>query len=194
MILKDLYIMLTRNETLFCKLITLYTGQTYAHSSLLFAEDFTQGYSFSRKYINNPFIGGFMLETYEPWLKKFPHSKCCVYKLQVTQEQYDEVYKMVHSFYEEREKYTYNILGVVGRVFNLEISPENSYFCSQFLAYVLQESGVLDLGKKPICVTPSDFVGHPDLTLIYEGSLSRLIKDPSLATNPYLNVTRELAF
>lgn len=178
--MKTLYIMLTRNQTLFCKLITLYTHQPFAHVSLLFDNDFKYGFSFSRKNINNPFIGGFKKEDYPEWVKKFPSTSCRVYTLTVNDEVYDQLYDDVQRLYEQKDLYTYNILGVIGRCFKLRIEPKNSYFCSQFVSYLLTTHNILSFDKDPICTTAGDFIDHPSLTLLYEGSLAHLVNAPTV--------------
>lgn len=185
-LMKTMYIMLTRTASVLCKVITAYTKDPYGHVSILFAEDFTEGYSFSRKYMNNPFIGTFNLEHYPTWIRKFPNSTCCIFALEVEDDIYDLVYHTVHTFYADKDKYSYNFIGLVGRTFNMKITPENSYFCSQFVSFILEEAGALYFGKEPICVTPGDFYRHPDLKLIYEGSLTELFAGKNMPQSSYL--------
>lgn len=179
--MKTLYIMLTKNNTLFCKLITTFSRHPYAHVSLLFSDNFTEGFSFSRKNINNPLIGGFKLENYPLWVAKFPTTYCQIYTLEVSDSIYQNLHNTIHNLYNEKDKYTYNLVGVIGRTLHLRIAPENSYFCSQFVAYILGETDTLHFDKPHICVTPEDFATHPSLSLTYEGPLSDLLSDPTLA-------------
>ena len=176
--MKTIYIMLTSTESVFCHLIKQYTPEPYAHVSLLFSQDFNYGYSFSRKKIRNPFIGGFMREDYINWVAAFPKTQCQIYQLDISKVQYEKLIAILSNFFIEQEKYKYNILGVVGRLFNLKIEPDYSYFCSQFVSYILSEAGVLTFEQEPILTTAKDFRIHPDLQLIYEGFLDRLLDDP----------------
>lgn len=179
--MKTIYIMLTKTESVFCSLITSYTREPYAHVSLLFTDDFSNGYSFSRKKIHNPFIGGFMNEDYTRWVHAFPRTECLMYTLEVSDESYQSLGKQIESFMAEQDKYTYNTLGVIGYLFNTKIQPKNSYFCSHFVSYILREAGALYFDKDPFFTLAGDFRKHPDLKLIYEGPLNQLVANPYLA-------------
>lgn len=184
--MKTLYIMLTKNQTVFCKLITSYTKQPFAHVSLLFDSSFVEGYSFARKNIDNPFIGGFKKENYPLWVAKFPSTYCRIYTLEVEDSVYTNLLDHIHTLQLNKEDYTYNIAGVVGRCFKLRIKPKNSYFCSQFVSYMLITHGALAFDKDPICITAGDFMTHPALNFVYEGYLNKLIASPSLITSSLL--------
>lgn len=176
--MKTIYIMLTKTDSVFCHLINQYTHEPYAHVSLLFSDDFTYGYSFSRKKIRNPFIGGFMREDYLKWVVAFPNTQCQMYQLNVSDAHYEKLIQILSRFCLEQEKYKYNILGVIGRLFNLKIEPKYSYFCSQFVSYILSEAGILKFDQEPILTTAKDFRTHPNLELIYEGFLTDLLANP----------------
>ncbi|MEG0014909.1 MAG: hypothetical protein RR324_05725 [Cellulosilyticaceae bacterium] len=178
--MKKLYIMLTKTESVFCTLIKSYTREPYAHVSILFSNDFKFGYSFSRRNIKNPFIGGFMREDYIKWTDQFPQTECQVYELETTDEKYTMLYNRMQEYYAEKEKYKYNFVGVIGYLFKLKIEPKNRYFCSQFATYILGETDILHLDKEPICTTAGDFKKHKDLSLIYEGNLRELVDHPTL--------------
>lgn len=178
--MKKIYIMLSKTESVFCALINSYTKEPYAHVSLIFSDDFKSGYSFSRKNIHNPFFGGFMIENYVRWVKKFPLTECRMYELYIPEENYTRILNKLAEFELEKEKYKYNLVGVLGYMFNIKIQPKYRYFCSQFVSYILQETQTLDFGKEPICTTAIDFKNHPQLALIYEGYLNQLIANPSL--------------
>ena len=179
--MKTIYIMLSKTESVFCSLITSYTREPYAHVSLLFDDDFSNGYSFSRKKIRNPFIGGFMNENYARWVEAFPATECLIYTLNVTDESYALLKHQVKCFKYNQQKYKYNILGVIGYMFNIKLQPKNSYFCSHFVSYILRESKALYFDKDPFFTTAGDFRRHPDLHLIYGGYLNKLVDNPYLA-------------
>lgn len=179
--MKTIYIMLSKTESVFCSLITSYTHEPYAHVSLLFDDDFSNGYSFSRKKIRNPFIGGFMNENYPRWVAAFPKTECLMYTLDVTDESYHLLKQQIEDFKSEQKKYKYNTLGVISYMFNVKLHPKNSYFCSHFVSYILREAKALYFDKDPFFTTAGDFRRHPDLHLIYEGYLNKLVDNPALA-------------
>lgn len=179
--MKTVYIMLSKTESVFCSLITAYTHEPYAHVSLLFDDDFSNGYSFSRKKVRNPFIGGFMNENYPRWVQAFPGTECLMYTLEVTDESYLLLKAQIECFKSEQDKYKYNRIGVLGYMLNIKLQPKNSYFCSHFVTYILREAKALYFDKDPFFTTAGDFRKHPNLHLIYEGHLNKLVDNPHLA-------------
>lgn len=179
--MKKVYIMLSKTDTIFCSLIQRYTKEPYAHVSLLFSDDFKFGYSFSRKKVKNPFLGGLMKEDYFKWVEAFPETDCLMYELEITSKQHQALITIVDRFYSKQQQYKYNLPGVIGNLFHIKIAPKNRYFCSQFVSTVLEEAGILSFDKDPLFVTAIDFKNHPRLNLIYEGSLMALLH----ATNTY---------
>ncbi|MNJ58969.1 hypothetical protein D3C77_546280 [compost metagenome] len=80
--------------------------------------------------------------------------------------------RVLQIFIRSRNKYLYNILGVVGIALKEPVEFSNSYFCSQFVAEILERSGIKLWDKLPALVTPDDFRKCSRLKLIYEGKLS----------------------
>lgn len=169
---KEVYILLTYTGTLFSKGIKLYTKNKYTHVSLSLDHNLESVYSFGRKYPFNPLIGGFVKEdmkkgTYS-W---YPFTDCVVYRLKVTNEQYENIKEIIKQFESSSEKYKYNLLGFVGVVFNVPIETKYHYFCSQFVAKVMEDSNINLFNKHNSLVRPSDFQKSPYLEKIYEGML-----------------------
>lgn len=70
MVEKKGYILLTDTGTLFTKFIRLYTHQPYNHASIAFTSDLSEIYSFGRKHMRNPFVGGLCGRKYRNWFIK----------------------------------------------------------------------------------------------------------------------------
>ena len=79
--------------------------------------------------------------------------------------------RVLHIFIRSRQKYMYNLLGVIGITLKEPVEFSNSYFCSQFVAEILQRSGIKLWDKLPALVTPDDFRQCEQLKLVYEGML-----------------------
>ena len=63
-------------------------------------------------------------------------------------------------------------------MFNLELDRKNAFFCSHFVAALLEESGVKINKQKPLSlVTPDDIKESTSLELVYEGKLSSYFAD-----------------
>ena len=71
--------------------------------------------------------------------------------------------------------YSYNLAGLIGIVFKNPPLPEKTAtFCSQFIASLLQKSGVHDFSKDASLVAPWEFLMIPGLTVVYRGKMRYL--------------------
>ena len=175
---RSVFILLTNTGTLFTKSIQSYTKAPYNHASISFDRELTELYSFGRKHPNNPLSGGFVKESIQTGTySKFPNTTCVIYELKVTEREVAKMKRVLNIFIRSRQKYLYNILGIFGIVLNEPIEFSNSYFCSQFVAEMLQRSGIKLWDKLPALVTPDDFRQCGRLRLMYEGKLNEF--DPA---------------
>ncbi|WP_433941842.1 hypothetical protein [Paenibacillus lautus] len=170
---QSVFILLTNTGTLFTKVIQGYTRAPYNHASISFNRELSELYSFGRKNPNNPLNGGFVKEDLKTGtFSKYPSTTCVIYELQVSERDIAKMKRVLQAFIRKDKKYFYNILGVLGIALKEPIEFSNSYFCSQFVAEILQRSGVRLWDKLPALVTPDDFRQSERLQLIYEGKLS----------------------
>ena len=169
---REVYIMLSQTRTYFARLIKLYTREPYAHASIAFDEDLEEMYSFARLRPKNPFISGFLEEDITSGVfGACTETTCCVYSLKVTEEQYARLKSEVEIFKKNRNKYSYNFLGIVGVMIHKPINSENRYFCSQFVAYILDRGGINLFNKDIGLVRPFDIRVCPKLKKVYQGKL-----------------------
>ncbi|WP_110930719.1 C40 family peptidase [Paenibacillus bouchesdurhonensis] len=170
---RSVFILLTNTGTLFTKIIKGYTRAPYNHASISFNRELSEMYSFGRKNPNNPLNGGFVKEDIKTGtFSKYPNTTCVIYELKVSEREVEKMKRVLHIFIRSRNKYLYNILGVVGIALKEPVEFSNSYFCSQFVAEILDRSGIKLWNKLPALVTPDDFRQSDRLHLIYEGKLS----------------------
>lgn len=171
----NIYILLTRTNSTLSRAIASHTKEDYVHASIVLDNHLEYGYSFSRRKMNNPLVGGFVKEEYAQWVEYFKDVQCCIYELEVTGEQYKEIEKIIHAFYEDQEKYKYHFWGLVAQSFKIDYERKNRFFCTQFVAHVLSESGALKLDKQPLHTRSEDFRNHEKLKLVYEGALKPVL-------------------
>ncbi|HEY4432294.1 MAG TPA: hypothetical protein VGN87_14790 [Paenibacillus sp.] len=170
---ESVFILLTNTGTLFTKLIQGYTKAPYNHASISFNRELSELYSFGRKHPSNPLNGGFVKEDIKTGtFSKYPNTTCVLYELQVTPREVVKMERVLQVFIRSRQKYLYNILGVIGIALKEPVEFSNSYFCSQFVAEILERSGIKLWNKLPALVTPDDFRQSDRLKLIYQGKLS----------------------
>lgn len=170
--LRSVYILLTNTGTLFTRMIRVYTRAPYNHASIAFDRELTELYSFGRKNPYNPLDGGFVREDIRTGtFSRYPNTTCVIYELKVSPREVEKMRRVLNVFIRSREKYLYNMLGIVGVAFKEPVEFSNSYFCSQFVAEILSRSGIKIWSKLPALVTPDDFRQSERMTLVYEGVL-----------------------
>lgn len=174
---KEIYILLSNTGTLFSRTIKLYTKAPYNHTSIGFDMELKELYSFGRKKPNNPLFAGFVRENMRHDF--FRNATCCIYKLTISDNEYLSIRHLLEEFKIEKEKYRYNLIGLLGVMLNYPIKRDYHYFCSQFVATLLQESGTCYFDKDLGLVKPSDFHYLKNATLIYEGTFYDYISEIS---------------
>lgn len=150
-----------------------YPGDCYSHISLSRDSKLGNMMSFARKEIDNPFNSGLIKEDIRTGM--FEHKKdvseIAVMELKITNEQYEKLSQSMDRYWENRDQYGFNFLGLASMLFcGRGLAQENRFFCSEWVATVLQESGI-DIfdGKKPKDIRPFDFYGALKDNITYEG-------------------------
>lgn len=170
---RNVYIVLSQTKTYPARAIRLYTHEPYAHASIAFDEGLEEMYSFARRGRYNPFNAGFIREYIDKGVfGRFNTTTCSIYRLQITEQQYTCLRKEIDIFNQNKNDYSYNYIGLIGAAFNIPVRARQRYFCSQFVAYVLERSGINIFNKNYALVKPRDIRINPALDTIYEGRLS----------------------
>lgn len=172
---KNIYIVLTANETLFSTVIGWFTRAPLNHASLAFDGQLREVYSFGRKKAHNPFIGGLIRENFRDSF--YRDSECAIFQLKVTSEEYDRMYSLVQSMMSEQERYKYHLLGLLGVLLNVRLEREDAYFCSQFVASVLEQGECSPVAKPACFVRPDDFSAALRTRRIYKGKLVPFVRN-----------------
>ncbi|GGB69127.1 hypothetical protein [Fictibacillus barbaricus] len=165
----EIYIVLTDTKTLFTKVISKFTNHPLNHASISFDKKLIDVYSFGRKEPNNPFIGGFVKENMQN--KLFKRSYCKVYRCKVTPFQYKLMQSYILRIEKEQKNFKYNFRGLFGVILNKEFEQKNAFFCSEFVAKVLNVGGIPIIKKSDSLMTPYDISCSTDLHLFYQGPL-----------------------
>lgn len=165
-----LYILLTDTGTVLNRLIKMYTKDPYNHVSIAFDPELNEVFSFGRKKMNNPIIGGFVRENIDHML--FRNANCAIYELDCSDIMaYWRVREYIRKFELNQENYRYNLLGLLGVMFHVNIERNDAFFCSQFVASIFEYSGIPLFAKPCVFVTPGDFMTASSLKLVYSGRL-----------------------
>jgi len=185
---KKIYILLTDTGTLFTRLIKLFTKKSFNHASISFDRSLSEVYSFGRKTPSNPFIGGFVKENMESHF--FNLAKCRVYSCTVSTSQYEKMRCFIQKVNDNKALYRYNLLGLFAILLNKQMTRKNAFFCSQFVATVLQEGECVHFSKPPSLITPQDLITGNDLQFVYDGDLKnyRELEQRDRSPRPLLSI------
>lgn len=168
--MKQIYVVLTHTGTLLSRIIKCYTKDEFSHCSISLDIELKEMYSFGRLNPYNAFWGGFVHEYINKGtFKRFYKTKAKIYSLDVTDEQYEKVKNNVIKIQKNKKEYKFNILGLFAAGFHKKIGEEHSFYCAEFVKYVIENAGI-NTGL-PEVVKPEDFKSMKELIEIYSGLL-----------------------
>ena len=175
--MRKIYIILTHTGTVLSRIIKYYTKDEFSHVSIALDPDLKEMYSFGRLNPYNPFWGSFVHEEiHKGTFKRFKRTKTEVYSLFVTDDQYEKDRKIIEYFNDNKEKYKFNILGLICVSIHKKIKRKNSFYCAEFVKHVLKASGVSEVNDLPQIIRPENFKQIQGLRLEYEGLLRKYKK------------------
>ncbi|MBQ3145167.1 MAG: hypothetical protein IJB90_01050 [Clostridia bacterium] len=166
--MKKIYIVLTYTGTVLANIVKFYTKERYSHVSIGLDSELKELYSFGRLNPYNPYKGGFIHEGINKGtFKRFRKTIGAVYSLEIENKQYEKIVKTIEKVKNNKEKYKFNIIGLFSVSINRKYKKENSFYCAEFVKYLLEKS----FNKKllPEIVKPMDFLELDNLELVYEG-------------------------
>lgn len=181
---KKVYILLTHTGSLLSRLIKRYTKEPYSHVSIAFDHDLNEVYSFGRKNPRNPLIAGFIEEDIRHGTYSiFSETTYSLYSLDVDSVQYGKLKDTMLEFEKIKERSSYNLMGLLGVYIGYPINRTYAYFCSQFVAFAFEQSGIFVFNKPFGLVTPKDFRTCCDFNLVKTGKLIYFNSDENLQQN-----------
>lgn len=165
----EVFLVYSANKSLLSKMIQFYTKETYNHVSISLDKELVSTYSFGRKKMSNPLIGGFVQEDF--WDPFFLTSECAIYSLDITEKEYNKLLSLIEFFEKNKALFKYNFIGLLALSLQYNLERENAYFCSEFIATLLSESNVTSFDKENQFITPQDLLELHGLEKIYEGDM-----------------------
>lgn len=166
-----IYVALTRTNTIMSKLIELIKKDEYTHAAISLDKNLSSMYSFGRKYTYNPFIGRFKKEELDKGIYNFQEVlPGAIIEIEITKEQYEKAQNILNHFILNSELYKYNYKGLINNLLKREEYRDDRFLCSEFVYYILQESGIVDLNLSRNLVTPQD-LSKINGRIIYKGDL-----------------------
>lgn len=175
--MKQIYIVLTHTGTALSTIIKYYTKDEFSHVSISLDEELEEMYSFGRLNPYNPFWGGFVHESIKNGtFKRFKNTRTDIYSLNIEDEQYNKLVKIINHFKMNTQKYSFNILGLACVSIKRKIRRKNNFYCAEFVKHVLKSAGITSVAELPEIIKPEDFKKIEGLQLEYKGLLKKYIK------------------
>lgn len=166
-----LYIVLTRTNTIISKLIQMFKKDKYTHAAISLDNELDHMYSFGRRNPYNPFIGRFRKEDINEGVYGFCKSlPGAIIEVEVTQQQYEKAKELLTEFISHSDRYKYNYRGLIHSLLDKPLYIEDRFLCSEFVYYILKESGVSDLKIPRNLVRPQNLLTIEG-KIIYQGDL-----------------------
>lgn len=173
--MKNIYILLTRSDTIVSRAILFCTGADYTHASLAYDGELNSLSSFARRDPRFALPAGLVRENIcDGFYALHGGIPCMLLSLTVSDEAHRRIAERVESMLSVREEYGYSLLGLLTCFSGLPWERQRRYFCSQFVASVLTESGAVTLPKPPSLMHPCDFLDLPGARCLYQGPVSGL--------------------
>ena len=170
--MKKIYIVLTYTGTILSKIIKTYTKDEFSHVSISLDKELKQMYSFGRLNPYIPFIGGFVHEDINRGtFKRFKKTTTEIYSLEISDEKYEKIHNLIKDIQNGKKTYKFNVIGLFAVGVKKRIKTENSFYCAEFVKYLLEQSEIRN--DLPEIIRPQNFKELDDIKLEYKGKLKK---------------------
>lgn len=169
-----LYIVLIRTNTVLSRLIHYIKNDEYTHAAIALDKELNNMYGFGRKVAYNPIIGGFNKEKLDEGLYKYQKTlPGVIMEVEVSKEQHEKAKSLLANFISNSHLYKYNYKGLVYGLLHKEVRNDNRFLCSEFVYYILKESGITDFNISRSLVRPQNLLNIKS-KIVYQGNLKDL--------------------
>ena len=171
--MKQVYILLSRTETLPSRVIHSATGGSFTHASIALTPETDRFYSYARRKLHNALNAGLLVENVHKFVfALYPDCHCRLYAVEVSDQSYQKIQSHLAHFMNHYKKAKYNFAGIVPLRMGIRWRRKFRLTCSQFVALMLSNAKEIQLPKDPYLMLPNDFLKIKNMKLIYDGTLS----------------------
>lgn len=117
------------------------TRERYNHVSIATEADLSTLYSFARRYYHTPFYGGFVTEHPSRYRHGGTTASICLYRLPLTQSQWQKLQAILTPMRSHQERYLYNHLSALAAPLGRKIPVRDAFTCAEFTVSVLSQLG-----------------------------------------------------
>ncbi len=198
--MKNIYVILSATPTMMGKFIRVITRSCYNHSSISLTEGLEEMYSFARYRASNPLVGGFVRE-FPQRLSPGGNGEDVyikVYKIPISDKQFEEIRKFIYSIRDDREENIYNTLAALGIFLGHRFNTYKAYTCSDFVAESLSKGSIISDSCISKNIVPDEMQKFLDKYTVFCGYLKNY-KPVSYSSQDYseyylkLGLIREVA-
>ena len=173
--MKKIYILLSSTGTFPARAVRLFTHCKYSHVSIALVPSLGKFYSYARRKIHNPLIGGLVEENTKCGIfGLYPDGKCQLLEMHVDDAVYDEVSKTLNFYLDNYDKCKYNFGAILPMALGIEQKLKFRMTCSQFVAHLLESTKACALPKHASIMRPSDFFKISNIKCVFNGKLKDL--------------------
>ncbi len=156
--MKKVTVLLTRYSDWISNFVYHIAGHGYTHASLGLEDEPGVYYNFNYK--------GFCVETLEKHRRRgVEKSMSC--EVEVSDEAYQRMQEQIEQFKKRRAELNYTRIGVAFCLMHLPFRWKGHYFCSQFVAELLQVTGAVKMKKRAELYLPNQLFA--ELTQVSRG-------------------------
>ncbi len=157
--------------TYFSKFLRVMTRKPYTHVSVSLKESIDLMYSFGRRSLIFPVRAGFVYETFDKGILAKYNAYGEIFEVEVDETRYERLLEEIKKFEDNYKKYKYNFIGLPFMMAGKVLPRRYHFVCSQFIASLLENSGIHQFSKSWSLVRPMDFMEIEDMKLVYSGDL-----------------------
>jgi Orthopoxvirus protein of unknown function (DUF830). len=161
---KIITVLLTRYYSTFSDFIYWMSGKGYTHASLSLDVTNENFYSFN--------FNGFCIE--HPKKHKRRSGKSVCYRLEITPECYEKIKDRIEKIESEKDSWYYSKIGIFLCLLRIPHKRKKHYFCSQFVADMINLSENITLKKNSSLYLPN----HLNFELENQSCLKEIVYDP----------------
>lgn len=171
---ENIYFILTNTKTYLGKMIQSVLEVDYNHISISFEDNFNKVYGFGTNSDENEM--GFIIERFDKGVYRDNNGEYMTLEMKVTPEEKKKIIKNLNFYIDNRNKLKFNKVGLFANAVGIAHNPNHAFFCSQFIAKLLEDSGIKLFDKSYGLVRPSDFMFHPSIKEIHKGFLKNRLR------------------
>lgn len=172
--MKEIFLFTSSTKTKVSKMVAVLTKSKTTHTALCLNGKFDNMYTFGRKTLK-VFPAGLVHENIRTNVLHVQNRCYCqVFKLKVTDEEYQGILTEIEKYEKEKEKYEYALLGAWCCFFRKRKVFKYKRFCSQFVANLLSDGGKIKLPFPPELMRPKDFLKLENIENVYVGTINEL--------------------